>query len=344
MSKTALITGVSGQDGAYLSKLLLQKGYRVIGGERRSASGTLWRLKDLNIENDIEITDFELSEFTNIYRTIEKYKPDEIYNLAAQSFVATSFEMPVMTSDITGVGVSRILEAIRQINNKIKFYQASSSEMFGKVYESPQTESTPFYPRSPYGIAKLFGHWMTVNYREAYNIFGCSGILFNHESPLRGQQFVTRKITIGLSEIQLGLKDCLELGNIYSKRDWGYAEDYVEAMFLMLQHDRPDDYVIASGKTHSVKDFINAACNELDLEIYWKGKGLNEVAINKKTNKTIIKINPKFYRPTEVDFLLGDAKKSKKILKWKPKTNFKNLVKKMVQYDYSKLKFINSIN
>ena len=344
MSKTALITGVSGQDGAYLSKLLLQKGYRVIGGERRSASGTLWRLKDLNIENDIEITDFELSEFTNIYRTIEKYKPDEIYNLAAQSFVATSFEMPVMTSDITGVGVSRILEAIRQINNKIKFYQASSSEMFGKVYESPQTESTPFYPRSPYGIAKLFGHRMTVNYREAYNIFGCSGILFNHESPLRGQQFVTRKITIGLSEIQLGLKDCLELGNIYSKRDWGYAEDYVEAMFLMLQHDRPDDYVIASGKTHSVKDFINAACNELDLEIYWKGKGLNEVAINKKTNKTIIKINPKFYRPTEVDFLLGDAKKSKKILKWKPKTNFKNLVKKMVQYDYSKLKFINSIN
>tara|TARA_Y100000996_G_C22497075_1_gene632787 strand:- start:223 stop:1242 length:1020 start_codon:yes stop_codon:yes gene_type:complete len=338
MSKTALITGVSGQDGAYLSRLLLEKGYRVIGGERRSASGTLWRLNELNIEKDIEITDFELSEFTNIYRTIEKYNPDEIYNLAAQSFVAASFEMPIMTSDITGVGVSRLLEAIRQINPKIKFYQASSSEMFGKVAESPQNENTPFYPRSPYGIAKLFGHWMTINYKEAYDIFACSGILFNHESPLRGEQFVTRKITIGLSKIKLGLQDHLELGNLDSKRDWGYAGDYVEAMFLMLQHNKPDNYVISTGETYSVRDFINASCNELDINIIWEGEGLNEVAINKDTGKVIIKINPKYYRPTEVDLLLGDAAKARQILNWKPKTNFKNLVSKMIKYDYIKLK------
>ena len=338
MSKTALITGVSGQDGAYLSKLLLKKGYRVIGGERRSASGTLWRLNNLKIEKDIEITDFELSEFTNIYRTIDKYKPDEIYNLAAQSFVAASFEMPIMTSDVTGVGVSRILEVIRQVNPDIKFYQASSSEMFGKVAESPQNEETPFYPRSPYGIAKLFGHWMTINYKEAYNIFACSGILFNHESPLRGEQFVTRKITIGLSKIKLGLQDYLELGNLDSKRDWGYAEDYVEAMFLMLQHHKPDNYVISTGKTYSVKDFISTACDKLNIDITWEGKGLNEVAIDKKSNKIIIKINPKYYRPTEVDLLLGDSRKAEKILNWKPKTNFKELVAKMVQYDYSKLK------
>ena len=338
MKKTALITGVSGQDGAYLSKLLLKKGYRVIGGERRSASGSLWRLKDLNIENDIEITDFELSEFTNIYRTIEKYRPDEIYNLAAQSFVGASFEMPTMTSDITGLGVSRILEAIRQINPDIKFYQASSSEMFGKVSETPQTENTPFYPRSPYGIAKLFGHWMTINYKEAYNIFACSGILFNHESPLRGEQFVTKKITMGLSKIKLGLIEYLELGNLESKRDWGYAGDYVEAMYLMLQNNKPDNYVISTGKTFSVKDFINTSCNELRIDIEWQGSGIDETAINKKTGKSIIRINPKFYRPTEVDLLLGNSTKAKKILKWKPKTNFYELVSKMIEYDYNKLK------
>ena len=338
MKKTALITGVSGQDGAYLSKLLLKKGYRVIGGERRSASGSLWRLKDLNIENDVEITDFELSEFTNIYRTIEKYRPDEIYNLAAQSFVGASFEMPTMTSDITGLGVSRILEAIRQINPDIKFYQASSSEMFGKVSETPQTENTPFYPRSPYGIAKLFGHWMTINYKEAYNIFACSGILFNHESPLRGEQFVTKKITMGLSKIKLGLIEYLELGNLDSKRDWGYAGDYVEAMYLMLQNDKPDNYVISTGETFSVKDFINTSCNELRIDIEWQGSGIDETAINKKTGKSIIRINPKFYRPTEVDLLLGNSTKAKKILKWKPKTNFYELVSKMIEYDYNKLK------
>ena len=338
MKKTALITGVSGQDGAYLSKLLLKKGYRVIGGERRSASGSLWRLKDLNIENDVEITDFELSEFTNIYRTIEKYKPNEIYNLAAQSFVGASFEMPTMTSDITGLGVSRILEAIRQINPGIKFYQASSSEMFGKVSETPQTENTPFYPRSPYGIAKLFGHWMTINYKEAYNIFACSGILFNHESPLRGEQFVTKKITMGLSKIKLGLIEYLELGNLDSKRDWGYAGDYVEAMYLMLQNDKPDNYVISTGETFSVKDFINTSCNELQIDIEWQGSGIDETAIDKKTGKSIIRINPKFYRPTEVDLLLGNSTKAKKMLKWKPKTNFYELVSEMIEYDYNKLK------
>ena len=338
MKKTALITGVSGQDGAYLSKLLLKKGYRVIGGERRSASGSLWRLKDLNIENDVEITDFELSEFTNIYRTIEKYRPDEIYNLAAQSFVGASFEMPTMTSDITGLGVSRILEAIRQINPDIKFYQASSSEMFGKVSETPQNENTPFYPRSPYGIAKLFGHWMTINYKEAYNIFACSGILFNHESPLRGEQFVTKKITMGLSKIKLGLIEYLELGNLDSKRDWGYAGDYVEAMYLMLQNDKPDNYVISTGETFSVKDFINTSCNELRIDIDWQGSGIDETAVDKKTGKSIIRINPKYYRPTEVDLLLGNSTKAKKMLKWKPKTNFYELVSKMIEYDFNKLK------
>ena len=344
MSKTALITGISGQDGAYLSKLLLNKGYKVIGGERRSASGTLWRLQELKIEKDIEITDFELSEFTNIYRTIDKFNPDEIYNLAAQSFVAASFEMPVMTADVTGTGVSRILESIREINPKIKFYQASSSEMFGKVLETPQNENTPFYPRSPYGVSKLFGHWMTINYKEAYNIFACSGILFNHESPLRGHQFVTKKITMGLSMIKLGLLNCIELGNIDSKRDWGYAEDYVEAMYLMLQYKKPDNYVIATGETHSVKDFIDAACIELNINLRWEGQGLKQVGINDDNGKKIIKINPKFYRPTEVDVLLGDSNKAKDILSWTPKTDFKKLVSKMVNYDYKKSKLMNNIN
>ena len=337
MKKTALITGISGQDGSYLSRLLLDKGYRVIGGDRRTASGSLWRLEELGIEKDVEISDFELSEFTNIFRVIEKYEPNEIYNLAAQSFVAASFEMPTMTSDITGLGVSRVLEAIRKINTEIKFYQASTSEMFGKVVETPQNEKTPFYPRSPYAVAKLFGHWMTVNYREAYDMFACSGILFNHESPLRGTEFVTRKITIGLSKIKLGQLDCLELGNVEAKRDWGHAADYVVAMYLMLQHNSPDDYVVASNENHSVRDFINLSCDALDMNIEWKGELLDEKAINTGTGKTIVKVNPEFYRPTEVDVLLGDSSKAKKILKWKPKTSFIDLVSMMVKSDYDKL-------
>ena len=336
MNKTAFVTGISGQDGSYLAKLLLEKGYHVVGGERRNASGNLWRLKKLGIEDSIEISDFELSEFTNIYRNIDKYKPDEFYNLAAQSFVASSFEMPTMTADITAVGVSRVLEAIKQINPKIKFYQASSSEMFGKVTTTPQNESTPFHPRSPYAVSKLFGHWMTVNYRESYKMFACSGILFNHESPLRGEQFVTRKITLGLSNILKNNQEYLELGNLDSKRDWGYAADYVYAMYLMLQKKEPDDYVIATGKTYSVRDFINQACKVLKIDLEWVGEGIDEIGINKKNGKAIIKINPKYYRPAEVDLLLGDYSKSKEKLNWQPKVNFENLVTMMVESDYSK--------
>ena len=336
--KTALITGISGQDGAYLSKLLLTKGYKVIGGERRNASSTLWRLNELGINNDIELVDFELSESTNILRVIDKYSPDEVYNLAAQSFVGSSFELPTMTADITGLGVSRLLEAIRQINKNIKFYQASSSEMFGKVFETPQNENTPFYPRSPYGVAKLYAHWITVNYREAYDMFACSGILFNHESPLRGHQFVTRKITIGLSNISLKKQKCLELGNLDAKRDWGFAGDYVDGMYRMLNHDKPDDYVLSTDETHSVREFVELACKNLSIKLDWKGSGINEVGINSDTGDTIIKINKKYYRPTEVDLLLGDSAKAQKILSWKNKTSFEDLVSMMVISDYNKAK------
>jgi GDPmannose 4,6-dehydratase len=334
--KTALITGVAGQDGAYLAKLLLSKGYKVIGGDRRTASGSLWRLEELGIDKDVEITDFELAEITNILRVLEKFKPDEVYNLAAQSFVAASFEMPTMTSDITGIGVSRLLEAIRKVNSKIKFYQASSSEMFGKIVEPLQNEQTPFYPRSPYAVAKLFAHWMTINYRESYDMFACSGILFNHESPLRGEEFVTRKISIGLSKVKLGKLDYIELGNMDAKRDWGYADDYVKAMHLMLQHSKPDDYVVSTGLNYSVKDFINSACKELDLNIEWEGSGINEKVITKNNGKTIVKVNPKFYRPAEVSTLLGDSSKAKKLLKWEPKVSFKELVSMMVKSDFNK--------
>ena len=335
--KTAFITGISGQDGAYLSKLLLEKKYRIIGGDRRTASGSLWRLAELGIEKDVEITNFELAEFTNIYRVIEKYKPDEVYNLASQSFVAASFEMPTMTADITGLGVSRVLEAIKQINPKIKFYQASSSEMFGKIVEKRQNEQTPFHPRSPYASAKVFGHYITVNYRESYDMFTCSGILFNHESPLRGAEFVTRKITIGLSKVKLGHLDYIELGNLDAKRDWGYASDYVEAMYLMLQNSIPDDYVVATGENHSVRDFINAACRELKIEVEWQGIGIDEKAINTSTGKTIVKVNPKYYRPSEVEVLLGDSAKAQQALNWTPKTSFDELVSMMVKSDYDKL-------
>jgi len=329
--KTALITGISGQDGAYLSKHLLENNYRVIGCDRRTSSGSLWRLEELGISRAVEIEDFELGEFTNIFRVIDKAEPDEIYNLAAQSFVAASFEMPTYTSNITGLGASRILEAIRQINPKIKFYQASSSEMFGKVKEMPQNEHTPFYPRSPYGVAKLFAHWMTVNYREAYNLFACSGILFNHESPLRGEEFVTRKIIKGLIDIKKGRLEKLELGNMDAKRDWGFAGDYVEGMHLMLQHSQADDYVLATGQTNSVKDFINCAVKLLDIRIEWEGESDYTKAINIDTNKTIISTNEKYYRPSEVDVLLGDASKAKSLLNWRPKVNFPNLVLQMVE-------------
>ena len=338
LNKTALITGITGQDGAYLAQLLLKKGYRIIGSKRSSTSGVLSGLKELGIEKDIEITNLDLTKIADIYRLINKYKPDEIYNLAAQSFVSDSFKKPIMTADTTGLGVLRILETIRQLNPQIKFYQASSSEMFGNMVEKSQNELTPFYPRSPYAVAKVFGHLTTVNYRDAYNMFTCSGILFNHESPLRRSDFVSRKITIGLTKLKYNQLACLELGNINVKRDWGYAGDFVEGIYLMLQHNTPDDYVLATGKNHSIRDFVMTACKELDINIEWEGKGLDEKGIDNRTGKTIIKINPLFFRPAEVDTVLGDSSKARKILNWKPKTSFNQLVSMMVRSDYDRLK------
>ena len=334
--KTALITGISGQDGAYLSKLLLEKGYRVIGGDRRTASGSLWRLDELGVLNDIDLIDFELAELTNIQRVIEKNHIDELYNLAAQSFVKASFEMPLMTSDITGNGVVRILESIRKINPSIKFYQASSSEMFGKVVEIPQTENTPFYPRSPYAVSKLFAHCMTINYREAYNLHAVSGILFNHESPLRGEEFVTRKITIGFAKIKNGDFDCLELGNLDASRDWGFAGDYVKGMWMMLNNDIPQDYVLSTGMTHTIKEYIEEVSQYYDFNILWNGTDEEMVGIDTKSNKEIIKINPKYYRPTEVDILKGNPSKAQNELGWKNEVNFKELAKMMAESDLKK--------
>ena len=334
--KTALITGISGQDGAYLSKLLLEKGYRVIGGDRRTASGSLWRLDELGVLNDIDLIDFELAELTNIQRVIEKNHIDELYNLAAQSFVKASFEMPLMTSDITGIGVVRILESIRKINPSIKFYQASSSEMFGKVVEIPQTENTPFYPRSPYAVSKLFAHCMTINYREAYNLHAVSGILFNHESPLRGEEFVTRKITIGFAKIKNGDFDCLELGNLDASRDWGFAGDYVKGMWMMLNNDIPQDYVLSTGMTHTIKEYIEEVSQYYDFNILWNGTDEEMVGIDTKSYKEIIKINPKYYRPTEVDILKGNPSKAQNELGWKNEVNFKELAKMMAESDLKK--------
>ena len=337
MTKKALITGISGQDGAYLAQYLLKENYKVIGAERHTASGSLWRLDDLKIKDEIEIKPFELAEYSNIKNVIQSTEPDEIYNLAAQSFVASSFDMPLFTSDVTGLGVMRILDAIKEINKDIKFYQASSSEMFGKVQSVPQNENTMFYPRSPYAVAKLFGHWATVNYRESFDIFACSGILFNHESPLRGENFVTKKITSSLCRIVKEKQKILELGNLDSRRDWGYAGDYIHAMHLMLQHKEPDDYVIATGTDASVREFVQYCCDLLDINLYWEGNGIDEVGIDRNTKKTIIKINPKYYRPAEVDTLLGDSSKAEQILNWKPKTPLQDLVKMMIDYDLKKV-------
>jgi GDPmannose 4,6-dehydratase len=331
--KKALITGITGQDGPYLSKLLLERGYEVYGAFRRTAGLNLTGLRFLGVNNRINFIPLELLEFTNLYRTIEKIQPDEIYNLGAQSFVALSFEEPIFTADVTAIGPLRILEAIRAINPKIKFYQASSSEIFGKVQASPQSEKTPFYPRSPYSVSKLFAHWITVNYRESYNMFTCSGILFNHESPLRGLEFVTRKITHSVARIKLGLQDELRLGNLDSKRDWGYAPEYVEAMWLMLQQDKPDDYVIATGETHGVREFVEAAFNKVGIDVEWLGKGVDEIGRDKASGKTLIRIDPQFFRPAEVDMLIGDYSKAKKKLGWSPKTTFKELVGIMVEHD-----------
>lgn len=339
--KKALVTGITGQDGAYLTELLLEKGYEVHGMIRRSSSFNTGRIdhlyKDPHINNVKMFLHYgDLSDSSSISRLIEKIKPDEVYNLAAQSHVKVSFDNPEYTADVTGLGTVRILDAIKDNGLKTKFYQASTSELFGLVQETPQKETTPFYPRSPYGCAKLYSYWITINYRESYGIYACNGILFNHESPKRGETFVTRKITRGLARILAGIDDCLYLGNLDSKRDWGYAKDYVEGMWLMLQQKKADDFVLATGETHSVREFIEEACKVANIDLIWKGKKEKEVGIDKKTKKTIIRIDPRYYRPAEVDILLGDPTKAKKILKWTPKTKFKELVKIMMEADLKK--------
>ena len=331
--KTALITGISGQDGAYLAKFLLKKNYKVIGTDRRSARSNNWRLIELNIENKVILEDLDITEINNLIRIFQKYNIDEIYNLAAQSFVKSSFDNPIQTSLVNAMAPLSFLEIIRNQKKKIKFYQASTSEMFGKHKINKQNEKTNFHPRSPYATSKTFAHYSVQNYREAYNIFAVSGILFNHESPLRGEEFITRKITIGLTKIMLGKQKKIKLGNIYAKRDWGFAGDYVEAMWKMMQNKIPKDYVIATGQNHSVKDFINMTTKILNLKTQWVGKGLNEKLINKLNKKIIIEIDKKYFRPTEVENLKGNYLKAKKDLKWKPKTNFKNLVKMMIEAD-----------
>jgi len=338
--KKALITGITGQDGSYLAELLLGKGYEVHGIIRRSSTFNTDRIDHLYRDPHLKDVRLflhygDLSDASNISRLIEKILPDEIYNLAAQSHVRVSFDIPEYTGEVTGLGTLRILDAIREAGVKTKFYQASSSEMFGKVMEVPQNENTPFYPRSPYGCAKVYAYWITKNYRESYGLFACNGILFNHESPRRGGTFVTKKITRGLSRIKLGLDSKLYLGNLEAKRDWGYAKDYVECMWLMLQQEKPDDYVVATGETHSVREFVEKACKILEIDLVWKGKGLDEKGIDNKTGKTIIEIDPIYFRPAEVDLLIGDYSKAKKILGWEPRTKFDEVVKIMVEDDFN---------
>jgi len=332
--KRAIVTGVTGQDGAYLVAFLLKKGYEVFGTYRRNSSVNFWRLDELNVRanKNLHLIEYDLTDEGASIRIIQKIEPDEVYNLAAQSFVAVSFEQPITTTQITGIGPLNLLEAIRTIKSDVKFYQASTSELFGKVQEVPQSEKTPFYPRSPYASAKLFAHWSTINYRESYDIFACSGILFNHESPLRGKEFVTRKITDAVAQIKFGLKECLELGNLNAKRDWGYAKEYVEGMYLMLQQENPDDYVLATGNAYTVRYFVEMAFKAIDVEIEWKGSGENEKGYD-KSGKLVLKVNPKLYRPAEVDLLIGDPTKSKIGLGWESKTTLEELCHMMVMED-----------
>ena len=343
MGKVALITGITGQDGAYLAEFLLSKKYLVHGIKRRTSLFNTERIDHIFNDLDHQNKDFflhhgDMTDSSSLMHIIQMTQPDEIYNLAAQSHVQVSFEEPEYTANSDAIGTLRILEAIRilGLEKKTKFYQASTSELYGKVKEIPQSEKTPFYPRSPYGAAKLYAYWITVNYREAYNFFSSNGILFNHESPLRGETFVTRKITIGLSKIKLGLQESLSLGNLYAKRDWGHARDYVEAMWLILQHEKPDDFVISTGKQYSVKDFVNKAASCLGMKINWKGEGVNEVGMY--NNKIIIKVNPKYFRPSEVDSLQGDSSKAINLLNWRPKIDFDTLVTEMVNNDYENIK------
>lgn len=340
MKKKALITGITGQDGAYLAEFLLEKGYEVHGIKRRTSLFNTARIDHLYRDIHEDGIDFflhhgDMTDSSSITRIIQEVAPDETYNLAAQSHVAVSFEEPEYTANSDALGTLRILEAIRILGfeEKTKFYQASTSELFGKVRETPQNESTPFYPRSPYGVAKLYAHWITVNYREAYGMFACNGILFNHESPIRGETFLTRKVTRALARIKLGMEPVLYLGNLDARRDWGHAKDFVEAQWLMLQQDEPEDYVIATGKQHSVREFIEIAANEIGIDIKWEGEGLNEVGYDRSTDRVIIRIDPRYLRPTEVDTLLGDPTKARERLGWEPKTSFRELVKEMIRKD-----------
>ena len=340
MSKIALVTGATGQDGAYLSRYLVDLGYKVFGAYRRAASTNLWRLGELKLldEANFSLIELDITDPVSCINAIKVAKPSEIYNLAAQSFVGASFKEPLHTSYASGIAVLNLLEAIRLSDKSIKFYQAGTSEMFGKVQAIPQNESTPFYPRSPYGVAKLYGHFMSINYRESYDIFAACGILFNHESPLRGLEFVTRKITNSAAKIALGKLDCLELGNLEAKRDWGFAKDYVEGMHAMLQAPKADTFVLASGITTTVRDFVKMSFEALDIALVFEGEGVNEVARDKKTGKVVVKVNPEFFRPAEVDLLIGDASKAKEQLNWSTKTNLNELCAMMVKADLERAK------
>lgn len=331
----AIITGITGQDGAYLAQFLLEKGYTVYGTYRRTSSVNFWRLQELGVDQhpNLHLVEYDLTDLSTSIRLLERTEATEVYNLAAQSFVGVSFDQPVTTAAITGLGTVNLLEAIRIVNPKIRFYQASTSEMFGQVQEIPQVETTPFYPRSPYGVAKLYAHWMTINYRESYDIFGTSGILFNHESPLRGREFVTRKITDSVAKIKLGKLDVLELGNMDAKRDWGFAKEYVEGMWRMLQANQPDTFVLATNRTETVRDFVKMAFKAVGVELRFQGNGENEVAVDVETGKTLIRVNPVFYRPAEVELLIGDASKAKAVLGWEPKTTLEQLCQMMVDAD-----------
>jgi len=331
----AIVTGITGQDGAYLAELLLEKGYTVYGTYRRTSSVNFWRIEEQGIHTNpnLHLVEYDLTDLSASIRLLQTTEATEVYNLAAQSFVGVSFEQPLTTAEITGLGAVNLLEAIRIVNPKVRFYQASTSEMFGKVQAVPQKEDTPFYPRSPYGVAKLYAHWMTVNYRESYGIFGCSGILFNHESPLRGREFVTRKITDSVAKIHLGQLDVLELGNLDAKRDWGFAREYVEGMWRILQADHPDTYVLATNRTETVRDFVSMAFKAVDVALDWSGSADNEIGTCKKTGKVLVRVNPKFYRPAEVELLIGDPAKAQKELGWKPSTTLEQLCQMMVEAD-----------
>ncbi|MDR7154589.1 GDPmannose 4,6-dehydratase [Sphingobium xenophagum] len=333
--KSAIITGITGQDGAYLAELLLEKGYEVYGTYRRTSSVNFWRIEELGISQhpNLKLVEYDLTDLASSIRLLQTANASEVYNLAAQSFVGVSFDQPITTAQITGVGPLNLLEAIRIVDPKIRFYQASTSEMFGKVQAVPQAEDTPFYPRSPYGVAKLYAHWITVNYRESYDIFGCSGILFNHESPLRGREFVTRKITDAVAKIKLGKLDCLELGNLDPKRDWGFAKEYVEGMWRMLQADEPDTYVLATNRMETVRDFVRMAFKAAEIEVEFSGAEDTEVAKDVATGKTVMRVNPRFYRPAEVDLLIGNPEKAAAKLGWKPETSLEQLCKMMVDAD-----------